>query len=367
MSGKGSSRLYEKSIATNWKIPLRLGGSRLSRDGMTIIKRNKILFFLIFVVYFSIHLKKNDEIKMAKLYLSTPKIFSFKSTLYSHGWTDLRPFQLIENPLELTYCVKNLKNSINHLSITDSGDHHLEITVENKLNDQQETQIKNFVKRIFRLDEDYEPFYALAEKSKEFLWVVKYSAGRLLRCGNLWEDMVKMLCTTNCTWRLTQIMTENLVTKLGDKTKLQKSGQTVYTFPEPNNIASQTEKYLRNEIKMGYRAPYLLEFAGEVEKGTIDLDQFEDNSLSSTDLYKKMRQIKGFGDYAVSNLLKLLGRYDNMGADSWSSQKFSQKYTNGKPVDSKKIQSHYKKYGKWAGLFFWMDVTEDWYKQDIPW
>ena len=251
--------------------------------------------------------------------------------------------------------------------ISYSGNHKLEIIVENKLNDQQKNQILKIVKRMFRLEEDYSEFYELAEKSKEFYWVVKYGAGRLLRCGSLWEDMVKMLCTTNCTWRLTQIMTENLVTKLGSEKRVGESVKTVAAFPEPQNIACQTDEYLRNEIKMGYRAPYLLKLANEVTEGNIVLEKFEDNSLSSTELYKKIRKIKGFGDYAASNLLKLLGRYDNMGADSWSGQKFSQKHFNGKAVDQKRIQAYYQKYGKWAGLFFWMDVSEDWYKQEIPW
>jgi len=161
-----------------------------------------------------------------------------------------------------------------------------------------------------------------------------------------------MLCTTNCTWRLTQIMTENLVTKLGADMKIGESDRSVYTFPEPQDIANQTDEYLRNEIKMGYRAPYLLKFANEVTEGSLDLTEFDDSSIPSSELYKKIRKIKGFGDYAASNLLKLLGRYDNMGADSWSGQKFSQKHFNGKPVDHKKIYAHYKKYGKWAGLFF---------------
>jgi N-glycosylase/DNA lyase len=162
-------------------------------------------------------------------------------------------------------------------------------------------------------------------------------------------------------------MTENLVTKLGARQESREMDIAIQAFPEPQDLADQTEEFLRNEIKMGYRAPYLLEVANEITSGNIDLDQFENGSLSSTELYKKIRKIKGFGDYAVSNLLKLLGRYDNMGADSWSSQKFSQKYYNGKTVDPKKIQSHYKKYGKWAGLFFWMDVSEDWYTKEIPW
>jgi 3-methyladenine DNA glycosylase/8-oxoguanine DNA glycosylase len=304
---------------------------------------------------------------MEKLYLPTPKNFSFKSTIYSHGWSDLRPFELIEKPLHINYVIKTSQNNINLLSISKVKENKLEITTDNKLNDHIKNHVLKAVNRMFRFEEDYSEFYEMAEKSKEFSWIVKYSAGRLLRCGSLWEDMVKMLCTTNCTWRLTQIMTENLVRKLGAKKKANEYSKSVHAFPEPQNIASQTDEYLRNEIKMGYRAPYLLEFANEVTRSNINLNEFEDISLSSTELYNKIRKIKGFGDYAASNLLKLLGRYDNMGADSWSSQKFSQKHYTGKTVDRKRIQAHYKKYGKWAGLFFWMDVSEDWYKKEIPW
>jgi N-glycosylase/DNA lyase len=304
---------------------------------------------------------------MKKLYLTTPKEFSFKSTLYSHGWSDLRPFQLVKNPLHITYAVNSSSKKVTLLSISEAGDQRLKIVFDSELNDQEKKQVLETVKRMFRLNEDYSEFFKLAGKSKEFSWVVKFSAGRLLRCGSLWEDMVKMLCTTNCTWRLTQIMTENLVQKMGKSKKIKESGKTIHTFPEPGDIAKQTEEYLRSEIKMGYRAPYLLEFASAVASGKLDLDEFEDNSHSSTDIYKKIRQLKGFGDYAVSNILKLLGRFDNMGADSWSRQKFFEKHHGGKPGDDKKIQSHYKKYGKWAGLFFWMDVSEEWYRKEVPW
>jgi N-glycosylase/DNA lyase len=251
--------------------------------------------------------------------------------------------------------------------ISESGKGKLEITLDKQVTDPDKYEILNIVTRMFRLDEDYKEFYELSGKSKEFSWVVSYGAGRMLRCGSLWEDMVKMLCTTNCTWRLTQIMTENLVTKLGPNRKIKKSGEITSAFPVAKDVANQTENYLRSEIKMGYRAPYLLELAKAIVNDEINLDEFEDNNLATGELYKKIRQIKGFGDYAVSNLLKLLGRYDYMGADSWSRQKYYDKHYKGKPVDDKKILSHYKQYGKWAGLFFWMDVSEDWYRKDIPW
>jgi 3-methyladenine DNA glycosylase/8-oxoguanine DNA glycosylase len=189
----------------------------------------------------------------------------------------------------------------------------------------------------------------------------------MLRCGTLWEDMVKMLTTTNCTWRLTQIMVENLVMKLGGPEKNNKSEGALHAFPDANAIAARNEDYLRNKIKMGYRAPYLLEFSRAVTNNTLDLNQFEDAAIPTDKVYKNLRKIKGFGDYAVSNLLKLLGRYDFLGADSWSRQKFAEKHNKGEPVDDTEIESSYKKFGKWSGLFFWMDVSEDWYKKERPW
>jgi N-glycosylase/DNA lyase len=162
-------------------------------------------------------------------------------------------------------------------------------------------------------------------------------------------------------------MTENLVTKLGTPKHIKAAVDPIYAFPGPEEIANQTEDYLRNEIKMGYRAPYLLEFSRGILNGKYMLDEYEDRSVPTDDLYKKLIGIKGFGEYAVSNLLKLLGRYDYLGADSWSRQKFFDKHYKGKSVVDKKIQSHYRKYGKWSGLFFWMDVSEDWYTKEIPW
>ena len=304
---------------------------------------------------------------MDKFYLPTPDNFSFKSTLYSHGWSDLRPFKLVEKPLSLMYVLRTSQKNVNILTISELTDRKLEISIDRNLTVQEKNQILNVVKRIFRFEEDYTEFYHIAGKSKKFSWVVKYGAGRLLRSGSLWEDMVKMLCTTNCTWRLTQIMTENLVVKLGAEKKIDNSDKTMHTFPEPKDVATKSEEYLRKEIKMGYRAPFLLELAGNIMSHSIDLNKFEDPSLSPVELYQNIKKIKGFGDYAVSNLLKLLGRYNHLGADSWSSQKFSLKYYDGKPVDRKIIQSHYNHYGKWAGLFFWLEMCEDWYTKETPW
>jgi len=302
---------------------------------------------------------------MKKLLISTPENFSFKSTVYSHGWADLLPFCINKNPFSLSYSIYTQSDNVLPVKISSPNDKQLRVEVLKDNSELDKEYIISTIRRIFRLDEDYAEFYEMAEATDKFAWVNKYRAGRMLRCENLWEDMVKMLCTTNCTWRLTQIMTENLVQKLGKA--VENKGDRFKSFPNAETIALKSENFLRSEIKMGYRAPYLLGLAKSVTNNEINLFDFENTQIPTPDLYKKLKSIKGFGDYAVSNLLKLLGRYDYLGADSWSRQKFAEKYTKGKKCDDKKIEKFYKKFGEWAGLFFWMDVSEEWYTNEKPW
>jgi len=304
---------------------------------------------------------------MKNFILKLPQKFSFKSTVFSHGWADLDPFSIGSDHASLSCSLLTGRGNVYNLHITHADNVTLKIRALPEVSADDRRDVQSRVQRMFRLDEDYHSFYQLADKSARFSWIVTHRAGRLLRSADLWEDMVKMLCTTNCTWRLTQIMTENMVQKLGRPVPVKSNPPLKNAFPDARSLASVDEPFLRNEIKMGYRAPYLLEFARRVASQALDLKKFEDRGIATPELYKSLRDVKGFGDYAVSNLLKLLGRYDYLGADSWSRQKFAQKHNKGKPCDDKKIISYYKKFGSWSGLFFWMDVSEEWYQRDKPW
>ena len=86
-----------------------------------------------------------------------------------------------------------------------------------------------------RLDEDFSPFHEEANRYPEFRWICETGSGRLLRAPTVFEDAVKMLLTTNCTWRLTTIMVTNLVQAVGEQ-----FDETHWTFPTPEAVASLT-------------------------------------------------------------------------------------------------------------------------------
>ena len=283
--------------------------------------------------------------------ITPPQPFSFIATIYSHGWIDLPPFSYNEQTGRLDASL-HLPDRCIKIYLNSNTDDDIQIQSKETLSDSDKEYVQSAIKKMFRLNDDFNSFYTTAAKYKKYDWIIRRKAGRMFRCQDLWEDMAKMLCTTNCTWNLTRIMVENLVNKLGNG-----------CFPAPVAVAGQTEDFLRQEIKLGYRSPYLLNLSRKIVNREIDLNTFENWPGDTLSLYKELRKIKGFGHYAVSGLLKLLGHYSFMGSDSWSRKKFSELYGFDNHCSEDDIIRHYRHLGKWCGLFFWMDVTKDWYER----
>ena len=299
---------------------------------------------------------------MKSFCLKVPPSFKFWPTVYSHGWCDLRPFTIdktaehLDTVLRLndaSLCVIRMREGKNCIRI--------QILAPESPVDGHRTEIKAIVAQMFRLSEPMEEFYARAKREPAFRWVVKSGGARLLRSQTVFEDVVKMICTTNCSWVLTKIITDKLSTLLGAKVS-----DGVYSFPEPAAIAAQTESFIRKEIRCGYRAPYLLEFAASVASGRRQIEHWRAWEGTTEDLFKEMRSVKGVGDYAAGALMKLLGRYEYLGLDSWCRSKFYELHTRGKVVSDARIEKYYAPFGKWRGLFLWMDVTHHWFTEKFP-
>ena len=180
-------------------------------------------------------------------------------------------------------------------------------------------------------------------------------AGRMLRSPTVFEDLVKMICTTNCSWSLTEKMVTGLVQSLG-----RESDDGEKTFPTAEAMAAMPVQFFVDEVRSGYRAPYLKELADRVASGELDVEAWLTSDLPTPELVKEIKGVKGAGDYAAENLLKLLGRYDGLALDSWTRAKFFKVRNNGRKANDKKIERYYSRFKEWRGLALWCDVTQDW-------
>lgn len=212
------------------------------------------------------------------------------------------------------------------------------------------------IRTCLRMEEDFREFHREARRHPRYRWIAACGAGRLLRSPSMFEDALKMICTTNCTWTLTTLMVSNLVASTGTR-----HGETGTTFPSPAAVAGMTESFLRKHVKSGYRSPYILALADRVASGTLDIESWRSSELQTPALFDEMKTVKGIGPYAAGNLLKLAGRYDYLGLDSWVRSKYFELHRSGRRVKDSTIERDYGEFGRWRGLFFWLEMTRDWH------
>ena len=207
------------------------------------------------------------------------------------------------------------------------------------------------------LDENFEDFYKYTDTDKNLKWISGKKAGRLLRSPTVFEDLVKTICTTNCSWALTKKMVSNLVEYLGESSK---NGNK--TFPTAEAMAKMPVEFYQNEIRAGYRSQYFAELAEVVATGKINPENWLASELPTNELKKEMKKIKGVGDYAAENLLKLVGRYDGLALDSFLRSQFYKKHNAETACADNEIKLYYERFGSWRGLAIWLDMSERWLK-----
>jgi 3-methyladenine DNA glycosylase/8-oxoguanine DNA glycosylase len=286
--------------------------------------------------------------------LATPREFSFKRTIISHGWCQLLPFKIDEEKWQLSRTLE--VEDAKPVTITISSNRRaLRVNTSRRLSQAAAKKVVADVRHMLRLDDNITAFYRLLVADNDFNWIPTQGAGRLLRSPTVFEDLVKMICTTNCSWALTQKMVTGLVENLG-----RESSNGDRTFPTPEAMALMPLKFYVNEVRAGYRSDYLKLLADRVASGELDVEAWLTSPLSTAELMKELRGVKGVGPYAAENLLKLLGRYDGLALDSWTRAKFFSVRNNGRKTSDKKIARYYSRFKEWRGLALWCDMTRDW-------
>lgn len=293
-----------------------------------------------------------------ELTIPTPSTFSFKRTAISHGWYDLPPFELNQETWTLTRVIDLGK--ANPITVNIGVEkRELKVRLPRPVGAQAAQKITRDIRHMLRLDDDMTRFYSTVGDDPDFSWIAASGAGRLLRAPSVFEDLVKMICTTNCSWALTDKMINSLVDALG-----RKSSDGRRSFPTADTMAAMSEKFYREEVRSGYRAPYLKELASRVASGDIDVESWLTSELPTDELQREMKRVKGVGDYAAENMLKLVGRYDGLALDSWVRGKFARMHNGARKTSDKKIERYYSRFGEWRGLALWCDMTRDWLEDE---
>jgi len=210
------------------------------------------------------------------------------------------------------------------------------------------------------LDEDLTPFYEAAAADPDLKWATK-GAGRMIRSPTVFEEVVKTICTTNCTWSATVRMVSALVESLGEPAS-GADGPYGRAFPTPEAMARKSSAFYTETVRAGYRGAYLRDLARSVASGKLDLEALgsaDADELPDDELAARLLALPGVGPYAAAHIMMLLGRYSRLILDSWTRPKYL-KVSGARYAKDSTSERRFRRYGPYAGLAFWLYLTRDW-------
>jgi len=221
-------------------------------------------------------------------------------------------------------------------------------------------EVGAIARRILGLGRDLTGFHRSAANDADLEWVPASGAGAMARGATVFEDVIRTILTTNCSWNMTIQMCTALVGQLGEPDPL--TGRKA--FPTPDAIAGCTEQQLKDTVRVGYRAPMIIESARRVAAGEVDLEQLAaapTSDLPDSEVERRLRSLPGVGPYAAAHAMLLIGRPSLPILDSWTRPKYA-RITGRKQATDAQILKRVSRHGPNAGLALWLILTRDWFE-----
>lgn len=202
-----------------------------------------------------------------------------------------------------------------HISVTsnDSVDNpELFISIEPKISEKDEREIKAQISFMFSIEDDLTGFYSIARKDSILKYAIKDLYGlKIQTTPTLFEGFIIGFCLQWISFQRGVKMMDCLIRRYGERVN------DYYTFPTPDALAKTTLKELK-ECKLGFRAERIKWISEEVAKG-LDLEGLK--SLPDDQLRKELVKIKWVGEgTAEALLLWRFKRYNAFPLDGWSSK-----------------------------------------------
>ena len=292
-------------------------------------------------------------------------------TLVSHGMVALPPMWLDEGARQLRITIpmdgrkpRTIRISQDTTAKRGTPKARIEVFGPKPATEEMRT-IKDRVAHILRLDENLAPLYERVARDPALAWVAT-GAGRMVRSPTVFEEVVKTICTTNCTWSVTENMVSALVANLGRPAPgAPADGPWGRAFPTPRAMAAKDEAFYRGVVRAGYRSAYFVSLATSVAAGEIDLEELATapaSEIPDDEVERRLLALPGVGPYAAAHIMMMLGRYSKPILDSWTRPKYA-RLTRRKTVKDSTIVRRFSRFGPYAGLAFWLFVTSDWVEE----
>ena len=236
-----------------------------------------------------------------------------------------------------------------HVSVTsnDSVDNpELFVSIEPKISEEDEREIKQKISFMFSIEDDLTEFYFIAKKDSILKYAQKDLYGlKIQTTPTLFEALVIGFCLQWVSFQRGVKMIDCLIRRYGERLN------DYYAFPTPEALARGTLEELK-ECKLGFRAERIKWISEKVAKG-LDLEELK--SLPDDQLIEELMKMKWVGEgTAEALLLWRFKRYNAFPLDVWSSKIFQAFYPELKDKTLDEIKRFAEdRWGKYRGLAYY--------------
>jgi 3-methyladenine DNA glycosylase/8-oxoguanine DNA glycosylase len=292
--------------------------------------------------------------------ISVEAPFDLQLCLHGHGWIALAPHAFDEATGEFTTVLRLGERAVD-AKVTQAGRTSLalELIAASALTATDARAATAQLRHMLRLDDDLTPFLARCAEDPARAWIARRGAGRLLRSASMFEDLMKLLFTTNTSWAATEAMTRNLVQALGT---VAPSGQRAFPSPEQ---CRRDSAFFRSEVRVGYRADAARALADQFASGELTDEHFL-RPMPSAELWQRLLDLRGFGPYAAGQAMRLCGHYDRLALDSWCRARLQTLAGSRRPPADRTVERRYAAWAPFQGLCLWLDLTAEWHGEQAP-
>jgi 3-methyladenine DNA glycosylase/8-oxoguanine DNA glycosylase len=296
-----------------------------------------------------------SRVRTIRLSFGVPKRFDLRTALFGHGFVDLAPNRWLEDQKGLCTILVDGRRAADVWVQKRGARLSVSIVSSTTLGAPAKGRMRDAISRMLRLGEDLAGFHALCRSHGELSWVERRHAGALMKCPTPFEDLAKVLLTTNTSWANTRAMVGRLASNLGARAP---SGG--HAFPSAVAVGGCSEAYLKEVIRVGYRAKPLLLLAHRFA-ATSTRRRFEEACGDEQMLRDHVLGMPGFGPYAAGQIARLYGHYRDFALDSWCVATLKKRGFRASSCTERALARRYRAFGEFRGLAFWCDLTAPWH------
>ena len=170
-------------------------------------------------------------------------------TVESHGWVDLSPWRWDAGTGSLSRLERTAGGEAMRVEVSQSAPTLISVWAESNEETVSAPEVRDVVRRWLSLG--WSPVGAIEAAERvdpEMADILRSGGGRMLRCSTFYEDLIKTVCTIQISWAGTRRMVDALVGLSGKG-----------LFPLPADLLGMGEQGLRDEVKLGFRAPVVID------------------------------------------------------------------------------------------------------------